>query len=125
MIKYILSTVAFLFFTSFSVPESSTYTEECDIEAFYDSLEIPDGSKAIDDYDNLIEISNVLIKNDKIEEGRYSTSISRISSNLYKVDGKDLYIETSLCLELAYYTNVIIIVEGYQGYKLGKVLFTE
>lgn len=45
----------------------------------------------------------------------YEVSVTRKGSNLYKVDGKDIYINTRLCLELALSEDVFLKMNGYQG----------
>jgi len=46
----------------------------------------------------------------------YEVSVTRKGSNLYKVDGKDIYINTRLCYEYAYSEDTILQMSGYQGY---------
>ncbi|GAB6121132.1 hypothetical protein [Dysgonomonas termitidis] len=120
--KHIIYTIVIFFaFTSFSFPDY----EECSVTAFYRASDIPYGTKALDNYDNIVEIETLLIPDKEIKAGRYKVSVKRIDSNLYQVGGTDLYIETSMCLELAIYDDAILNVVDYMGYKMGTLIFLE
>jgi hypothetical protein len=110
-------------FTSDSAGKRNT--EECDVDKFYTSMELPYGAKAIDSYGDVVDVESILVPADDIEPGRYSISVSRESDNIYKVDGVNLYIETSLCFEWAIMDDAILIVEQYQGYTIGKIIFVD
>jgi hypothetical protein len=99
--------------------------EECDIEKIYKSMELPYGAKAIDSYGDVIDIESILVPVEDITPGKYSISVSEVGDNMYEIDGMDLYIETSLCIELAILDNAVLIVEQYQGHTFGKIIFID
>ncbi len=45
----------------------------------------------------------------------YSVNVTRKESNLYKVTGSDIYIQTRHCYEYEYYTDAILMMNGYTG----------
>lgn len=45
----------------------------------------------------------------------YEISVTRKGSNLYKVDGKDVYIRTGFCFEFAFSERVLLMMRGYRG----------
>lgn len=122
MRKYILIFIIGLLCTSYSNKKQS---EECDVIAFYKATEVPYGIKALNGYDELIEIKTLLIPDKEINAGKYKVSISKVDDNLYQVIGTKLYVETSLCLELAIYDDAILKVIDYHGYKLGTITFID
>lgn len=122
MKKHLLIFVVIVF--GILCPEN-IHAEQCEVVAFYRAKNVPYGTKALNEYDDLIEIQTLLILDEKIKVGSYRVSISRTSNDLYKVDGTDLYLETSLCLEFAIYDDVILKVIDYKGYTLGTITFIE
>lgn len=46
------------------------------------------------------------------QAGQYQLSVSRKTSNFYKVDGQPYYIETRMCLELALRTVILLDARG-------------
>jgi uncharacterized membrane protein len=64
----------------------------------------------------------VLVKM-KIQSGDYSESVSRVSSNFYKVQMKNIYIRTRACYEYAYGQEAYIKINNYQGYTFGELTF--
>ncbi len=51
----------------------------------------------------------------------YEVSVTRASSNLYKVDGKNIFIQTSYCYEYVYYENSFLKMNGFTG----EIIFTD
>lgn len=49
----------------------------------------------------------------------YQVSVTRKGSNLYKVTGKDIYINTRYCYEYVYYEDAILSMNGY----IGEIIF--
>jgi hypothetical protein len=50
-----------------------------------------------------------------VSAGDYQVSVTRKGSNLYKVDGKDMFIHTRYCYEYVYYSDVVLRMSGYGG----------
>lgn len=72
-----------------------------------------------------MDIDKLLIPTNDIKNGKYSISITRIGDNIYKIDGSDIYVETSLCLELAVMGDAVLIVQSYGTQKYGSIFFIE
>ena len=53
----------------------------------------------------------------------YEISVTRKDSNLYKVDGQEIYIKTRYCYEYAYSQRAILIIDSPGGFNIGKILF--
>jgi hypothetical protein len=50
----------------------------------------------------------------------YEVSVTRKGSNLYKVDGKNIFIHTRYCYEYVYYESSFLKMSGYSG----EIIFT-
>ncbi|MDH8702157.1 hypothetical protein M2138_001517 [Dysgonomonadaceae bacterium PH5-43] len=99
--------------------------EECDVKAFYLEVEADNGAKAIDEYGNFIKIEKLLVPDNSLKDGKYSVSVTRKGSNMYKVDGTDYYIETSYCYEYAIMDDAVLIVKSYGNRKYGTLVFLD
>jgi hypothetical protein len=53
--------------------------------------------------------------------GSYDISVTRKGSNLYKVDGENIFIHTRYCYEYVYYENSFLRMNGYSG----EIIFTD
>lgn len=51
----------------------------------------------------------------------YEVSVTRKGSNLYKVDGKNIFIHTRYCYEYVYYESSFLKMSGYSG----EIIFTD
>jgi len=51
----------------------------------------------------------------------YEVSVTRKGSNLYKVDGKNVFIHTRYCYEYVYYESSFLKMSGYSG----EIIFTD
>ena len=63
----------------------------------------------------LMLISSVVVAGD------YDLSVTRKGSNLYKVDGKDIYIHTRYCYEYVYSEDSLLRMSGMSG----KIVFID
>ncbi len=118
MIKLVGCLLCFAFLTSFQKPISN----ECDVEAFYKGVTPTDGTKILTTGEELEDVKLILVPMD-IEKGNYVVKVTRKGSNLYKVDDKNIYIETKYCYEYSYSQEVILKVESSYGYTKGKIIF--
>lgn len=106
-----------ILFTSFISP----LTTECDIDEVYKAVEPQAGVVALID-DELEEVEYYLVPI-KINDGDYSVYLTRKAKNLYKVDGKNIYIRTKYCYEYSYGQGAILSVSGGIYRTSGKVIF--
>lgn len=118
MTKLLVGILCFICLTSFHKPSSS----DCNIESFYKGLRPTDGTKVLTSNGDLKDAKLLLVPID-IDEGNFAVKISRKGSNLYKVDDKNIYIQTKYCYEYSYSQEVILKVEGSYGYTKGKIIF--
>lgn len=117
MNKHLLTFLTFCLFTTISYGQT-----KCDVKNFYKAVEAESDVKVLTTGGDIEEAEYILVPT-KLEEGKYKLSVTRKASNLYKVDGKDIFIETNFCYEFATYDDVILIVEGNYGYAKGKIIF--
>jgi hypothetical protein len=100
--------------------------EKYDIECFYRSISVDYGTKAIDDYGEIIEIDKILKRDNSIKNGQYSVTLSSTRDNdIYEIDGTDYYVELSLCYEYAIRDEAILTVKSYGSTKYGEVVFLD
>lgn len=109
-------TVLFLSCSLFAV------AEEYDVAKVYRAASVDSEAKILDSYGNLKEVETLLIPTD-LETGAYSISVTRKAQNLYKVDGKNIYIETKYCYEYCYSEEVVLVIKSNSGYTIGKIIF--
>jgi len=114
--KILCCCITFIICTSF------ISTDEYDVRGFYSAVETESGTKAITSDGEINEITHVLVPT-KLKEGKYAISVTRKAKDLYKVDDKDIYIETRFCFEYASSQDVILIIESNSGYTKGKIIF--
>ena len=116
-VSLVISITLILILTSFKSPIISEY----DISGIYQPANIPDGAKVLTD-DGLKNASTILIPLN-IQPGKYLLKVTRKGANIYKVDNKEIYIETKYCYEYSYSEEVILNVESGYGYSKGKLIF--
>jgi hypothetical protein len=85
--------IALLLFIGFI---TTSYTTECDIIGFYKGINASSGTKCLTTSDDLEDVETILVPT-KMNEGKYTVSMTRKAANLYKIDNMDLYIETRYC----------------------------
>ena len=119
--KKIVTTILFtvLTFSAYATTDPEAY----DIVEIYERIDVPSGTKASDGY-SVEEIEYIFVPT-AIDIGRYSIEISKEDSNLYRVCGTDLYVETRYCYEYASYTDAILVVESNYGYDKGDLIFLD
>ena len=59
----------------------------------------------------------------KIDVGKYIVEVTIEADDLYKVEGKNIYIHTQSCNEYSFSEEVILKVERSYGYSKGKLIF--
>jgi len=114
---FTLGIIGFLLLTSFNILKTSEY----DIAELYQSTELNANTKALTD-DGVKEVS-VLLTPIKLDIGKYVVKITRKGKDLYKVDGKNIYIETKFCYEYSNSEEIVLKIESSYGYSKGKVIF--
>ncbi len=95
--------------------------KESDIAGVYKGISSESGTKAITE-DGIKEVTRVLIPL-RMEEGKYPVKITRIAKDTYKVDGKNIYIETRYCYEYSYSQEAVLQITSQYGYTRGKLIF--
>jgi hypothetical protein len=118
--KFLTLAVFVQMLTSFATPAKSEY----DIEAFYNGILPANGTKVLTSGEGIKDVDMILTPLE-IPTGNYVVNVTRKGSDLYKVDGKNIYIKTRYCYEYSYGDEIILKVEGNYGYSKGKVVFTK
>ncbi len=99
-----------LFASSVSLNADSTYQ----VEKIYQVVSLEYGTIALDRLGNTVDVSQLLVPAD-LDPGTYKVTVTRKAYNLYKIDGYDYYIKTSLCLELALSQTVYLEISGFSS----------
>lgn len=94
----------------------------CDIDDVLEAKSLPANSYAVTGYGDYEEASEVIVPT-KMDAGTYSEYLTRKGDDLYKVDGYNLFIKTSMCYEYAYGQEAIIEIQSSSGYTFGEVTF--
>jgi hypothetical protein len=119
MNKQLLIISTILFFTTVTYGKA-----KCDKKNFYKAIEVESGVKALITVGE-IEVAEYILVPTKLDEGKYKLSITRKASNLNKIDGQDICIETKYCYDYATADDVIIIVKSNYGYDKGEIIFID
>jgi len=117
--KLIIASCLVLVLTSF---KTTGLSDEYDVEEFYKGLDPSSGTMVLTADDELEEAETILVPI-KLDAGKYSVTISRKTTDLYKVDGKNIYIKTKYCYEYATGDEAILKVESSYGYTKGTIIF--
>lgn len=119
--KHILFTLLMLATTAsaYAINDSESY----DVAEIYERKDLPSGTKVDTGYD--IEDAKYLYVPTTLDYGRYSVEITRVDSNMYRICGTDIYIETRYCYEYATYDDAILVVESHYGYSKGELIFID
>lgn len=118
-IKHFLSFICLIALFSFNEQKKSS---ECEIEAFYKGSSPSNGSLVLTSKGE-VEGVEMILTPIELEIGKYVVNVTKKSSNLYKIDNKNVYIRTKYCFEYAYSKEVILRVESTYGFTKGKILF--
>src|SRR5690554_1340244 len=116
IVVFSLIIISVLSFYSFTTVNVSEFSNECEIVEFYEGIEPDDrDTKVLTTSGDIEEVEFILVPT-KLDEGKYVVEISRTESNLYKVQGMNIYIDTRYCYEYATYDEVVSIVESNYDY---------
>lgn len=102
---------------------SKTKSDKYNIEEFYSGKEVEATSIFLNSSDDIADDIKTELQEFDLKLGKYSISVSKIDDNLYKVDGKDIYIKTKYCHEYATRDDVILLVTSNSGYTKGEIIF--
>ena len=109
-----------MLFLSFK-PAERRLTSEYEIAEIYEADELLGGSKVLLG-ENLSEVSEVFYPT-TLQTGKYSVYATRKATNLYQIDGKNIFIQTRLCHEYASSDQLTLVIEVGSGYSKGKLIF--
>jgi len=98
-------------------------SDDCEVKKILESKELPSGALAVDGYGTITAASYLLVPV-SLEKGRYEITVSQESDNLYYIEGQNIYLRTSLCLELATMSDAILEVQSSK-YGFGTLYFLQ
>ncbi len=114
--------LAVLLFTSFIVKKTGL-TANCDVANFYKAVQSKElDAKVLTSSGDLEEVDVILVPL-KVNNDTYKVKLTRKSSNLYKVEETNMYIETKYCTADANYEEAILKVTSSYGYTKGTLIF--
>lgn len=116
--KQLIFSLIFILSAIFAKAESSY-----DIAALYSIIKPESGTKAVNSFDQKIDIKFILTPT-KVDTGKYVVEVKKIGDNLYQIKGTNICIETRFCHEFASFAEeVVIIIDSNYGYTKGKIIF--
>lgn len=107
----------------FANPSESSFSSEYDIEGIYKTVSVDYDTKAITRMGSVVEDIDYILVKTNVDEGNYRVRLTRKDTNLYKIEGADLYVMTKYCYEYCYNEEVILKIYNVGGYSYGKVVF--
>lgn len=110
-----------LFCLTFS---TNLFASDYDVAAFFKGMTPAEGTKVQTEDDELKDAKLILVPVN-IEAGTYVLKVTRKSQDLYKVDDKNIYIQTKFCFEFSFSQEAILKVDGNLGFTKGKINFTK
>ena len=108
-----------LLFTGF---KSKSLSQEYEIEDIFKGIDPVSGTMVLTDNDELEEAELILMPITP-DEGTYSVALTRKADDLFKIEGKNIYIKTRYYYEYPYSESAILKVESKYGYTKGKIIF--
>ncbi len=113
--------MAVLLFSSFSTGNSGSSTYN--VAAVYEGQEIKGDAKAIKRNGSVVEDVKTVLFKTELNVGRYDVKVTKIDTDLYHVEGTDLYIETRYCFQYAYRQEALLNITSRYGYNIGELIF--
>lgn len=55
--------------------------------------------------------------------GTFAVRVTRIGSNLYRIDGTSIFLQTRFCYEYSYGQSAVVTIRGGMGYTVGSIEF--
>jgi len=98
--------------------------ETCDVEGIHEAVSPSAGTLAINDFGEVVKVQTILSPV-ALESGTYEVSVSQEQSNLYKLDGENVYIKTTYCSSMALAEEAILKVKSGNGYTVGQLIFPD
>lgn len=98
---------------------SSTYS----ISEIYSGIE-PENSdtKVLTSSGDVEEVDIILVPS-KLEIGKYKIEVTKKASNIYRIEGTKVYLETKYCHEYANREEVFLNITSSYGYTKGDLIF--
>jgi hypothetical protein len=120
--KLIIILTIFILSGSFHSAETTdSLRGGCPVVNFYYSEEPQEGVKVLT-MDGELEEADLILYPGRVNAGSYEVALSRVGLNLYRVDGKDLYLETRSCYEYST-VNGLLKIESTIGITKGTIYF--
>ena len=98
--------------------------DEYGVETLLYEQEIEDGTVGLDRYGDPVQISSIAVPV-QINPGNYQIQVTRIDSNVYKVDGTDYYIQTKYCYKYSSREDAVLVVKSKYSYYNYKLVFLD
>ena len=122
-----MNTITLLYFIvstlSLGSASNNVTNTECEIVNFYREIDTRyHNAKAITTNKYIESLENILLPA-IMDSGKFVVNVTRKEINYYKIETTDLWIESTLCLELAIWQEVVLIVDSPYGYIKGRIIF--
>lgn len=105
-------------FSGNSLPPAEKY----DVEEVYAIVTPKTGTLVKSGYDSYEDVTELLVPT-TLTTGNYNLSITRKGSNIYRVDGHNLFLKTRFCYEYSFSQDVVLIWESNYSFTKGSLVF--
>lgn len=98
---------------------SSTYT----ISEIYSGIKPEDSDTKVLTSSGDVEEVDIILVPTKLDIGKYKIEVTKKASNIYRIEGTQIYLETKFCHEYANRETVFLNITSSYGYSKGDVIF--
>lgn len=93
-----------------------------DIAGIYSGKDVQyENVKVVNSYDN-VEDAKLLLFKSELDEGVYEVTVTRKATNIYMIDGTEIYIQTKFCYVSGIRQKAILKINGKYSYNKGEII---
>lgn len=94
-----------------------------DIAGIYSGKDVQyENVKVVNSFDNLEDAKLLLFKSE-LDEGVYEVTVTRKATNIYIIDGTEIYIQTKFCFVSGIRQKAILKINSKYSYNKGEIIF--
>lgn len=94
-----------------------------DIAGIYTGKDVQyENVKVVNSFDN-VEDAKLLLFKSELDEGVYEVTVTRKATNIYIIDGTEIYIQTKFCFVSGIRQKAILKINSKYSYNKGEIIF--
>lgn len=94
-----------------------------DIAGIYSGKDVQyENVKVVNSFDN-VEDAKLLLFKSELDEGVYEVTVTRKATNIYQIDGTEIYIQTKFCYVSGIRQKAILKINSKYSYNKGEIIF--